>query len=422
MGYLIVLMAAVWAVLLLIATALFGLQGGSGHPAARPSATPAFNPVVKLTVDPNVGGYEPAVYIDHFGNIFATAHKSDPFIPFGTDSNSPTMTRSMSWTWMSSDGGKTFSDIPGYPLNAQNHDPGDEGDMALDDANHLYFVDTNVTDDTFTRWTVSGLGKISIDMHRPVIPTAQPLDDRPWITAHGDGHVFYFGNMGDSAYDGGRYTVYASYDGGMTFNPVGVPLTGSGWCRPAADHTAGSKYVYGFCTDDNGALNMYVSADDGATFTEHPVGDYNTVDDLGRYPYVQVGPDGSVWAFFGTKRHHMLYHSTDHGNTWTSQDVTPFSGEFGITSMAVSPDGSTIGVAFYYVKSGHFWVYGETFAPGTKPVPVSLDPGHPVGTTAQGTPIDLLGAWFDPAGHLGVVWNNNEALPREGDCFFAISQ
>ena len=66
---------------------------------------------------------------------------------------------------------------------------------------------------------------------------SEPVDDRPWVTAHGDGHVFYFGNEGDKTF-GGRYTVYQSYDGGRTFNSLGTVLPDSGWCRPAADHGA----------------------------------------------------------------------------------------------------------------------------------------------------------------------------------------
>ena len=51
--------------------------------------------------------------------------------------------------------------------------------MALDDDFHLYFVDTNVTDNTITRWTVTGPGAINLDLTRPLIPSFQPVDDRP---------------------------------------------------------------------------------------------------------------------------------------------------------------------------------------------------------------------------------------------------
>src|SRR5207253_6279569 len=178
------------AVLAVAVTAFVG--SASSHAAGA-----AFGSPVKVT--PDLGfGYEPSLVVDHYGNIFATAHKENWQLVLGPDANSPTYTRSMSWAWTSVDGGKTFVDIPGLtPLSIEQHQFGDEGDMAFDDANHLYFVDTNVADDTIARWTVTGLGQVSIDFTRPLIPTLQLIDDRPWVTAHGNGHVFYLGNEGD---------------------------------------------------------------------------------------------------------------------------------------------------------------------------------------------------------------------------------
>src|SRR5437868_15215667 len=153
-----------------------------------------FGAPVKVT-PAGAHGYEPAVYTDHFGNIFATAHKENWQLAVSPDPNSPTYTRSMSWAWASSDGGRSFADLPGLTmLSLEQHDLGDEGDMAVDDANHLYFVDTNVTDVTFTSWDIYGLGQYVLDQHRPLLPAGVPVDDRPWGTAHGDGQVFDFGN------------------------------------------------------------------------------------------------------------------------------------------------------------------------------------------------------------------------------------
>src|SRR6266849_10943049 len=183
-----------------------------------------FGPPIKVT--PELGyGYEPTVVVDRFGNIFATAHKENWQLVLAPDINSPTYTRSMSWDWISSDAGQSWQDIQGLtPLSIEQHEFGDEGDMAVDDADHLYFVDTNVADDTFTRWKINGLASVTLETTRPLIPAAQFVDDRPWVTAHGNGHVFYFGNEGDkvtyplghgsgSGFGPGRYTVYQSYDG-----------------------------------------------------------------------------------------------------------------------------------------------------------------------------------------------------------------
>src|SRR5207237_964240 len=139
--------------------------------------------------------------------------------------------------------------------------------------------------------------------------------------AHGDGHVFYFGNEGDkvtyplgqscgSATGPGRYTVYQSYDAGTTFNSLGCTLADSGWCRPAADHTAPYSYVYAICTNDGGSdgvagavdpvgtLWSYVSSDDGQTFSRYKVGTYHALDTTTSWPTVAIAPDGSLWALY----------------------------------------------------------------------------------------------------------------------------
>jgi hypothetical protein len=128
-----------------------------------------FGAPVKVT--PDLGyGYEPAAVVDDFGNIFATAHKENWQLVLAPDTDSPTFTRSMSWDWVSVDDGQTWTDIPGLtPASLEQHEFGDEGDMAIDDVNHLYFVDTSVTDVSITRWTTSGrgLGGISLDYTDP---------------------------------------------------------------------------------------------------------------------------------------------------------------------------------------------------------------------------------------------------------------
>src|SRR5437016_14663628 len=69
-------------------------------------AATAFGPPIQVTPYPGKG-YEPAVYVDQFGNIFATAHKENWQLVLGPDPNAPTYTRSMSWDWVSTDGGLT---------------------------------------------------------------------------------------------------------------------------------------------------------------------------------------------------------------------------------------------------------------------------------------------------------------------------
>src|SRR5207247_43591 len=114
-------------------------------PGLTSAAAGQFGPPVRVT-PPGGHGYEPAVYTDRYGDIFATAHKENWQLALAPDPNSPTFTRSMSWAWASRDGGQTFADLPGLTMfSAEQHDFGDEGDMALDGANHLYFADHAAT-------------------------------------------------------------------------------------------------------------------------------------------------------------------------------------------------------------------------------------------------------------------------------------
>ena len=406
----------------------------------------AFGPPVKVT--PFGGfGYEPSFVADHFGNIFATAHKENWQLVLAPDTNSPTYTRSMSWDWISTNGGQTWLDIQGLtPLSIEQHEFGDEGDMALDDANHLYFVDTNVADDTFTRWKVNGLGNVTLETTRPFVPAAQFVDDRPWVTAHGDGHVFYFGNEGDkvtyplgtqgTGCGPGRYTAYPSTDGGNTFNPLGCTLPDSGWCRPATDHRAGMHTVYAVCGNDGGSddifsatnpkgtLYSYVSNDDAQSWQRFVVGSYQALDNTTSWPSVVTAPDGTVWAIFVDAAQECLdfcdplanrlrlYQSLDGGHTWKSKDITPMNGRYRYAWLAISPSGAKLGIGVYYRhdETQPWKVYGAIFNPWQKPQLVSLDDSHPVATADSEPPGDYMGSYFLPDGTLGVIWTRRELV------------
>jgi hypothetical protein len=430
-----------------------------------------FGPAVKVT--PTGGfGYEPSFVADNYGNIFATAHKENWQLVLAPDVNSPTASRSMSWTWNSTDGGQSFPDIQGLtPLSIEQHEFGDEGDMTLDDAGHLYFVDTNVADDTFVRWKINGLGNVTLEATRPLVPAAQFVDDRPWIIAHGDGHVFYFGNEGDkvtyplgtsgSGCGPGRYTVYPSLDGGNTFNSLGCTLPDSGWCRPASDHRAGMHIVYAICGNDggsddvssptnpNGTLYSYVSKDDGATWHRYVIGSYQALDSSFSWPTPYVAADGTVWALYvdahqlecstditgattcdPDSNRMMLYQSIDQGQTWKGKDITPMPGRYRYAWLAVSRDGSKLGVGTYYTPNSttNDWrVYGAVFNPWQKPQLVSLDQNNPVAPAGAEPPGDYMGSYFLPDGTLGVIWTRRElAVPDvatvERSIYFARSR
>jgi hypothetical protein len=346
----------------------------------------------------------------------------------------------MSWAWLSIDKGRTWTDPPGLtPASLEQHQVGDEGDMAQDDAGHVYFADTYAGDITLTRWSTNGLGKVTLDYTRPTIPTPED-DDRPWITAHGDGPVFYFANAGNKIYNGARYTVHASYDGGVTWDSVGIPLTDSGWCRPAADHRAGSKLVYAACTNDGGKLYSFVSTDDGHTWSRYDMGTYNNADGTQSWPTIQVGPDGTVWVLYvdsndvgdggiPNTNKLFLFKSTTNGKTWTKQDITPVVGRYQYGWLSLSADGKTFGLGIYYRPNSSFaWnVAATTWRIGGKPSAksfVNVDINHPVSPADRTEPpADYMGSYFFTDGKLGVIWTRyvlwTDAATLERDIYFA---
>lgn len=418
----------------------------AGRAAPQPSLR--FGPPV--LVSPELSeAWEPSMLIDRFGNVFITARKTTTQLILAPDDRSPTRSRSMSWLWVSSDGGRTFGNLPGYPLDAENHDFGYEGDISLDDAGHLYFADQTYADSTITRWTITGRGAFAIDFHRPFLPTAQPLDDRPWLAAHGNGRVFYIVNTGDptlnplgreggDAYGPGRFSIYRSTDGAATFDPFGHSLRESGGCRPAADHRPGSGLVYVACTNDGGAqqgllevphgrgtLWAYVSEDDGATYARYRVGDYNADAETYDWPLVAVGPDGGIWvlhvdadkveqqedSFRILTNRLLLYHSTDRGRTWSRQDVTPRTGRYRWGWLVVSPSGDlALAIQHRPNETSPWRAYAAVFAPGSTPSLVSMDANPIASASSAEPPSEIMGLAFAPDQTLAVAWTRVETL------------
>jgi hypothetical protein len=397
--------------------------------APSTAATLRFGDPVLLT-QPNLGGFEPGIQVDRFNNVYVTAHKQRHINVISPDPQTPTGVRTASFVWTSADGVHFRELTPDQRYTMQF---GDEGDLALDDAGHLYFVDTNVPDSTFTRWRIGGRGRQTMELTRPVIPSGQPVDDRPWIAAHGNGTVLYTTNAGlatanpvadRSAGSGsgpGRFTAYMSHDGGQTFDPRGVSLRDSGWCRPAADHRPGSKTLYVVCIDIDlpdqvyaHALYVYVSHDDGATWTRRRIARYESAG----WPSVAVARDGSVYASIpdghenpdGTTSDRVrVFHSTTGGRTWSERTV-PWRGEIPYSWLDVAPDG-TVGVGFYSRPSASspWFVYAAEAPPGgafalgrVSSKPIASADGFPRG--------DFFQVAFGPDSRLNVVWTRLATL------------
>jgi hypothetical protein len=382
------------------------------------AASVSFGKPVKLT-EPNFGGYEPSIKVDRYNNVFITAHKANHTILLGkSPSGSNPPVRGASFLWTTSNGGKTFSQLPG--LTAANENslwPAAEGDFAVDGKDRLYFVDTYLGDNSLSRWSMGGNGEIQADFHRPFQGTGS-VDDRPWIAAHGDGVVMYLGNAGvsptaDGSPASGRYTVYMSYDGGMTFNTAGVNLPDSGWCYGAADPRKGSKSLYVLCLNDRDTIYAYVSKDDGRTFKRTVIGEYSvTAPGTNTYPSIAVGPDGTVHALFnlvdessaehdGTRLIH--YSSANGGKSWKRRDITPRTGFHHYTWLDVAKDG-TIGVAYYFRReTGQPWkLYAGTARPGTRLSTVAV--AEVTGPKSNAPHGDFFQAAFGPDRKLNIAY------------------
>ncbi|MFN2543152.1 MAG: hypothetical protein ABR600_01085 [Actinomycetota bacterium] len=320
-------------------------------------------------------GYEPGIEVDSAGTIFVTAHKT---FPAGAGVYESSDDRMQSWLFRSIDGGKTFTSVNDDigPLAGQSkHIYGDEGDLAVDAQDHLYFADTWAVDDMFYRFSNHGA---TLDLFRPVVPTYE-VDDRPWLAAHGNGFVYYMSNTGYK--QDGRLTVHRSTDGGQTFDPIGYTLPESGWGTLEADPN--SSFVYAFTNDDfypfpGGFLNgpttretIYISPDRGLTWTSVKVADVPSNNDGGvDYPQVTVSPlDGTVYTLWSDGPTLNLGISKDHGQTWSVEDVTPFAGSYDSATLTAGPRGE-VGIGFRHGTN----MYATIWRPTSDCLRVAGDP------------------------------------------------
>lgn len=260
---------------------------------AAPLSPIAFSEPVKL--NPFGAGYEPGIDVDSQGTLYVTAHKASIVVEG---------TRLSSWLWYSDDDGATWNEMPS-PL--QTHDKlfAFEGDLALDALDRLYYVDTLLADNTITRWSPGPTWDYSLPLQRTSL-----LDDRPWISAHGDGIVYYIGNsalvagvfgtedLTEGSTTRGRYHFYRSEDGGLTWT-IDRVLPNSGWCGVEASRLDDST-VYTVCINDVLVPNrVYVqeSHDRGETFAQTRVGTLGGTN-LG-YPTITVDGGSNVYAAWG---------------------------------------------------------------------------------------------------------------------------
>jgi hypothetical protein len=307
----------------------------------------------------NKQGYEPGIAVDSTGALYYTAHKN-------LDDKS-SWDYLASWFFVSTDNGKTW-DSPSEPFPRgtlwQTY-LGDEGDIAVDGRDNVYFCDTYLIDNHIHVWSDQGQYQYSVRVQKTT-----GLDDRPWITAQNNGIVHYLGNNAVEV-NGGRYWYYRSTNGARTFS-LAEPVPGNGWAH--IDCERNGEHVYVVSESNTGAdadIRMYVSDDEGMTWNWNDPIIVGHRDGPGRqYPIVTALDGGEVWVLWndaengvenGTKI--FVGRSNDYGMTWDTWNITPFQAFIDYPTINVGPDGA-LGVAFYAttnlpVSSDSEWyVYG----------------------------------------------------------------
>jgi photosystem II stability/assembly factor-like uncharacterized protein len=305
----------------------------------------SFSEPVRLN-PPGKYGYEPSVNVDQFGTIYATAHKAS-VVNEGT--------QLASFFWYSADGGETWHDMPS-PADVDDKLFAFEGHIAVDDAGAVYYCDTDLGDNTFSRWLTEPSGPV---YDRSKVQGTTAVDDRPWLRAHGDGIVHYLGNNGtdvpapnNEPGERSRIWYYRSTDGGLTWSP-GHGFANTEYLSLAASDDERTVYAAGPSEKSDGTyFEVFTSPDRGQSWTrDTKVEQYETAPsepfhawsatDRAANPYhfwIDDDPTGDVPG--------RLKLTRGQAGNWRTLDVTPFDGTFAKPWIGAGRDG-LVAAVFY---------------------------------------------------------------------------
>jgi len=366
---------------------------------------PEYMPRHEECIDPNNGqdegyigygiGYEPSLSIDSEGNLFVTAHKDlrwggegNPFAPViggnldtwyaCEDGEMTSWDYWASWFWISNDGGETwghgenFEPTPGNLVNSAvgsvsgsgSECLGDEGDIAVDANDVVYYLDTTLEDNWWHKFTDGGNTYISPSVCERMQTMA--ADDRPWVAAQGDGIIHYLGNSGASppecTADVGRYWYYHSESGGAPFSQC-YAMPG-GWSTISSQNNGPYVFVAQEDADsDSGTVQVRVSPEygrgtgpgpsDGTWLEPVTVGPRNGNCPEG-YPVVNNNEGGMVvvtWADCpngNTGPWEMnVAVSYDNGTNWSNWNATPFERGIAMYPFVSITEDNIVSISFY---------------------------------------------------------------------------
>ena len=367
---------------------------------------PIYMPRHEECIDPDNGqeadyigygvGYEPSLSIDSKGNMQITAHKDlrwggdeSPIAPiFGgdpglwyacSDGDSTSWDYWASWFWISTNNGSNwthgdgFEPTPGNMLFANylaggSECLGDEGDIAVDANDVIYYLDTTLEDNWWHRFTEGGE---SYEMGSCQRMNTMAADDRPWVAAQGDGIIHYLGNSGTSppecSLDSGRYWYYRSVNGGNSFSQC-YSMPG-GWSTISSQKHGPYVFVAQENADSgSGTVQIRISDDYGEGTGPGPSdGSWQEPVELGPrngncpegYPVVNNNEGGTVavvwadcpsgdigpWAL-------RVAVSYDNGSNWSSWNATPFERGISMYPFVSISEDDVISIAFYGLDYG----------------------------------------------------------------------
>ena len=366
---------------------------------------PEYMPRHEECIDPNNGqnqgyigygiGYEPSLSIDSGGNLFVTAHKDlrwggegNPFAPViggnldtwyaCEDGEMTSWDYWASWFWISNDGGETwghgenFEPTPGNLVNSAvgsvsgsgSECLGDEGDIAVDANDVVYYLDTTLEDNWWHKFTDGGNTYISPSVCERMQTMA--ADDRPWVAAQGDGIIHYLGNSGASppecTADVGRYWYYHSESGGAPFSQC-YAMPG-GWSTISSQNNGPYVFVAQEDADsDSGTVQVRVSPEYGrgtgpgpsdGTWLEPVTVGPRTGNCPEGYPVVNNNEGGMVvvtWADCpngNTGPWEMnVAVSYDNGTNWSNWNATPFDRGIAMYPFVSITEDNIVSISFY---------------------------------------------------------------------------
>jgi hypothetical protein len=368
---------------------------------------PEYMPRHEECIDPDNGqdagyegygvGYEPSLSIDSQGNLFVTAHKDlgwggegtptalvfggDPGLWYAcSEGDSTSWDYWASWFWISNDNGETwghgseFEPTPGNMLlscptnlgacaEGASQCLGDEGDIAVDANDMVYYLDTTLEDNW---WHIFSDGGNTYESGACARMNTMAADDRPWVAAQGDGIIHYLGNSGASppecTLDSGRYWYYHSENGGNSFSQC-YSMPG-GWSTISSQKAGPYVFVAQEDADsDSGTVHVRVSDDYGRGTGPGPSdGSWAAPLDVGPregncpegYPVVNNNEGGMVvvtWADCpngNTGAWEMrVAVSYDNGTNWSSWNATAFDRGINMYPFVSITEDQVVSLAFY---------------------------------------------------------------------------